>query len=172
LLFVCLFAGMAGQAMAFDDAESGWEPRSIIEPEPWRELDGELPPYPVESHLIETGISSSGGPYRIYLDSQSLSVTEDQVVRYTVVIVSDAGVWNVTHEGLHCGKKTYRRYAVGMDGKWQDLPDSRWLPLRDHGVTTYRKAFYNNYLCNPSGPYPKPEQIIRKFRSHRMLIDE
>jgi hypothetical protein len=166
MLLVCLCAGMAGQAAGgYEEGESGWQSHTFEAPEPWRELDSELPAYPLEKNLIEAGVRRAGGPYRIYLDAQSLSVAEDGVVRYTVVIVSDDGVWNVSHEGLHCGKKAYRRYAYGVDGKWQEMPDSTWLPLEGHGVYDYRKTFYNNYMCDPSGPYLQPEQIIRKFRS-------
>jgi len=172
VLLACLLAGLAGQAAAVEDSESGWEPPSFREAEPWRELDSELPAYPLEKNLIEAGVTRSGSLYRIYLDEQSLSVAEDQVVRYTVVIVSDDGFWNVSHEGLHCGKKAYRRYAYGMNGEWQELPDSPWLPLDGRGVNAYRKTFYNNYMCDPSGPYLQPEQIIREFRSRRMVIDE
>jgi hypothetical protein len=172
VLLVCLLACMVGQAVAFEDGESGWEPRNFQAAEPWRELDSELPAYPLEKNLIDTGVSKSGGPYRIYLDTQSLSVAEDGVVRYTVVIVSDDGIWNVTHEGLHCGKNMYRRYAYGMNGDWQELPDSPWLPLKGVGINAYRKTFYVDYMCNPYGAYMQPDEIIRKFRSRRMVIDE
>ena len=172
VLLVCLLAGMAGQVAGFERGESGWEPRNFQAPEPWRELDSELPAYPLEKNLIKAGVRRSVSPYSIYLDAQSLAATEDQVVRYTVVIVSDDGIWNVSHEGLHCGKKAYRRYAYGMDGEWQELPDSPWLPLKGRGINAYRISFYNNYMCNPSGPYLTPEQIIREFRTRRMVIDK
>jgi len=172
VLLVGLLACLAGQVAAIDEGESGGEQRSFQEAAPWRELDSELPAYPLEKNLIEAGVRRSVSAYRIYLDTQSLSVAEDQVVRYTVVIVSDDGIWNVSHEGLHCGKKAYRRYAYGMDGRWQELADSPWLPLQGRGITAYRNTFYNNYMCNPSGPYLQPEQIISEFRSRRMVIDE
>lgn len=172
VLLVCLLACMAGQAAGFEDGESGWQPHTFQAPEPWRELDSELPAYPLEKNLIDTGVSKSGGPYRIFLDTQSLLLAEDGVVHYTVVIVSDDGIWNVTHEGLHCGKNAYRRYAYGMNGEWQELTDSPWLPLKGVGVNAYRKTFYSNYMCDPFGPYLQPNEIIRKFRSRRMVIDE
>jgi hypothetical protein len=172
VLLVCLFACMVGQALALEDGESGSEPRTLQAPEAWRELDSELPAYPLEKNLIDTGVSKSGGPYRIYLDTQSLSVADDGVVRYTVVIVSDDGIWNVNHEGLHCGKNAYRRYAYGMNGAWQELPDSPWQPLKGVGASAYRKIFYLDYMCDPSGPYLQPDEIIRRFRLRSMVIDE
>jgi hypothetical protein len=172
VLLICLLVFMTGQAAGFDDAESGWVPRNFQEPEPWRELDSELPAYPQEQNLLDTGLSSAGRPYRIFLDVPGLSVTDDQVVRYTVVIISDDGIWNVSHEGLHCGKKAYRRYAYGTNGEWQELGDSPWLPLDDSGINAYRRTFYMNYMCDPASPYQQPEQIIRKFRSRRMIIGD
>jgi len=173
MLLVSLLACFAGQAAGgYEEGESGWQQRTFQAPEQWRELDSGLPEYPLEKNLIDTGVSKPGSPYRIYLDAQSLSVAEDGVARYTVVIVSDDGIWNVSHEGLHCGKSAYRRYAYGMNGKWQELPDSPWQPLESRGVNAYRKSFYTDYMCDPSGPYLQPDEIIRRFRSRRMVIDE
>jgi len=173
VLLVCLLACMAEQAPAFESGESGWEPRSFQAPEPWQELGSGLPAYPQKENLLDTGVSTAGRPYRIYLDTPSLSVAEDQVVRYTVVIISDDGIWNVTHEGLHCGEQAYRRYAYGVNGEWQELGDSPWLPLDDSGINAYRRKFYLNYMCDPASPYlQQPEQIIRKFRSRRMIIGD
>lgn len=172
VLLIFLLVFMAGQAAGFEGGESGWEPRNFQEPEPWRELDSGLPAYPQEQNLLDTGISTAGRPYRIFLDVPALSVTDDQIVRYTVVIISDDGVWNVSHEGLHCGKKAYRRYAYGVNGEWQDLGDSPWLPLDDSGISAYRWNFYMNYMCDPVSPYLQPKEIIRKFRSRRLMIGD
>jgi len=169
VLLVCL---LAGQAAAVEEGEYGWEPRSFQAPEPWRELDSELPAYPQEKQLVDTGVSTAALPYTIYVDAPSISVDEDQVVRYTVVIVSDDGIWNVSNEGLHCGKKAYRRYAYGMNGEWQKLADSPWLPLDGAGINAYRKTFYMDYMCDPTKPFLQPEQIIKKFTSRRLVGDD
>jgi hypothetical protein len=171
VLLTCLTAGMAGHVSAEDD-EPGWQSHSFQAHEPWRELDSELPAYPQEKNLLDTGISHGGSSYRFYLDTGSLSVAEDDVVRYTVVIVSEDGIWNVSHEGLHCGKKAYRRYAYGMNGEWQDLADTPWMPLDGAGINAYRKTFYMDYMCDPTSPMLQPEQIIRKFRSRRLVVDD
>jgi hypothetical protein len=172
VLLIFLLVFMAGQAAGFEDGESGWEPRNFQEPVPWRELDSELPAYPQEQNLLDTGVSTAGRPYRVFLDVPALSVTDDRIVRYTVVIISDDGIWNVSHEGLHCGNKAYRRYAYGVNGEWQEPGDSPWLPLDDSGINAYRWKFYMNYMCDPASPYLQAEQIIRKFRSRRMMIDD
>jgi hypothetical protein len=173
VLLIFLLVFMTGQAAGFEDGESGWEPRRFQQPESWRELGSALPAYPQEKNLLDTGVSTAGRPYRIFLDEPALSVTDDRIVRYTVVIISDDGIWNVTHEGLHCGEQAYRRYAYGVNGEWQELGDSPWLPLDDSGINAYRRKFYLNYMCDPASPYlQQPEQIIRKFRSRRMIIGD
>jgi hypothetical protein len=172
MLLTCLLVLVAGQAAGFDEEEAGWEPRNFQESEPWRELDSGLPAYPQEKNLLETGVGTSREPYRFYIDVPSVSVADDQVVRYTVVIISDDGVWNVSHEGLHCGKKAYRRYAYGVNGEWQELADSPWIPLEGDSMNAYRKFYYRDYMCDPASPYQQPAQIIRKFRSRRLMIDD
>jgi len=171
-MLLCLLAGAHLPAAGFDDAEMGWTPGTFQEAEPWKEGDSGLPAYPQKANLIRFDSKDAGGPYTIFLDAPSVAVGEDQVVRYTVVIVSDSGVWNVSYEGLHCGNKTYRRYAYGVDGAWQQLADSPWLPLDSRGLFAYRHNFYLDYMCNPSGAYLQPEQIISKFRSRKVLIGD
>ena len=172
MLLIFLLVFVIGPAAAAEDEESGGEPRNFREPEAWRELDSELPAYPQERNLLDTGVSTAGRPYRIFLDIPALSVTDDQIVRYTVVIISDDGIWNVTHEGLHCGERAYRRYAYGVNGEWQELGDSPWLPLDDSGINAYRRKFYMNYMCDPASPYLQVEQMIRKFRSRRLMTGD
>ena len=168
VLLSFLLACLAGQAAGSGEDESGWVPQPFQAPEPWRELDSELPAYPQDKNLLETGDGTSRRPFRFYLDVPSVSVTDDQVVRYTVVIISDDGIRNVTHEGLRCGEKAYRRYAYGINGEWHKLSDSPWLPLSGDGMNAYRSFYYENYMCDPASPYLQPEQIIRKFRLRRM----
>lgn len=172
MLLSCLLACLAGKAAGYDGSENGWTPRAFQAPDPWQELDSELPAYPLEENLVDTGVRPGGSSYRIYVDSKSLTVSEDQIVHYTVVVISEDGIWNVTNEGLHCGNKVYRRYAYGVNGEWQSLGDTPWQPLEGVGINAYRKTFYMHYMCVPSGPYLQPEQILRKFRSRRMVIDE
>lgn len=167
-----LLAVIFAQAAAFDDPDTGWTPGTFQEPEPWRELDSELPDWPREEDLLEVGSGGSGVPYRVYVDPASLTAGEDQIVRYTVVIVSPAGVRNVFYEGLHCGEKAYRRYAYGLDGEWRELGDADWHTLDSNGMFAYRRSFYFDYMCNPSGPYLQAEEIIHKLRSRRMVIGD
>jgi hypothetical protein len=172
VLYACLLLFVAPLASGYDDEAPGWSPRTFIEPEPWQEQEGGLPAYPEQDKLLELGINTGGQPYKIYIDPDSLTMGEDLVARYTVVIISSSGVWNVSYEGLHCGERTYRRYAYGFDGQWQLLDDPSWRPVTGLGMNRYRKAFYDIYMCSLTEPYPKAEQVLWKLRNGSPVLYE
>ena len=164
-----LYLLMAGTVQAFEyeveDASAPTVPAWQDDTPTWQEQGVELPPYPASlDSLIRLDISTSGLPYQIYLDPDSLSTGEDRVVRFTTVLVSSSGVWNVTYEGLHCGAKNFRRFAYGLDDNWRPLPDSSWQPITGRGANQYRKFLYDNYLCDASERYLKAEELVRKLR--------
>ena len=159
---------------AFSDAEDspGWTPKHIQSAKPWKEQQTELPAYPEKAHLLQVNISTGGQSFALFIDPRSVRIGDDSVVRYTVVMISPAGVWNVSHEGLHCGERRYRRYAYGYEGEWRKPGDTPWLPVSGLGVHQYRRMFYNDYMCNQATPYSNARQIIEKFRSSDYEYEE
>ncbi|MGB5440066.1 MAG: CNP1-like family protein [Gammaproteobacteria bacterium] len=157
---------MTLQPCIASDAEDSpdWTPQYMLPAEPRKEQQAGLPAYPLRDNLLEVNIST-GGPYKLYIDPLSVRSGKDSVVRYTVVIISSTGVWNIVNEGLHCGKNRYRRYAYGNAGEWRELADGPWLPLGGRGINQYRGVFYNDYMCNQVKPWSDPRQIVEKIRS-------
>lgn len=150
-------------ASAVEDEPMEW--RHIeSEEEAWQEQQGELPPYPDKGNLLQVEVDTEGLQFTVYLDKPSLVKGDDGVVRYTVILVSSTGVWNVSNEGLRCGEKMFRRYAYGVDGKWQPIIDSPWKPLKGNGANRYRKVFYNNYICDSTRLHQSAEQILDRFQ--------
>ena len=96
----------------------------------WQEQGSQLPAYPQDGRLLELNMDTTG--FRTYIDPQSLTAGADKVVRFTSVLVSASGVWNVTYEGLHCGEKSYRRFAYGSAGQWHELILSLLRAVSDH----------------------------------------
>jgi hypothetical protein len=161
---MCLLLVASFPVLAFEDEPTGWAPAYIEEqPDNWLEQEGELPAYPEKGNLLEVDVGTEGLQYTIYLDKPSLVKGDDGVVRYTVVLVSSTGVWNVTHEGLHCGERTCRRYAYGVDNKWQPLTNSSWSPLSGKGANSYRLVFYEKYICDPTRLKQSARQILDRF---------
>ena len=163
-LFVTVLICVPVMASAYDAEETGgWQQNYIEKPDVWEELDAALPGYPEKKNLMDLGIATDALQYTVYLDKPSLLLGEDGVVRYTVVLVSAADVWNVSNEVLRCGEKQFRRYAYGVDGNWQPLSNSPWRDIRGSGANRYRQILYADYFCNLTRPYQSAEEMIGRF---------
>lgn len=161
----CLLASPPSPAVNFGDEDAGWQPQHLAPSEPWEESRVELPAYPQRGDLLDVNINTAGQPYKVLIDPGSLSKDADGVVRYTVVLISTANVWNVSYEGLHCGNRRFRRYAYGIDGEWHTVGDPDWLPVAGLGINRYRNIFYDYFMCDPSGRITDAEQILRNIRA-------
>src|SRR4030065_1495297 len=92
---------------------------------PWVELSAQLPPAPKAENLVEFNVSSATRN-RHFVDTASISVGDDKVVRYTVVIEAAGGAKNVSFEGMRCATGERRLYAYGQpDGGWWEEGNTR-----------------------------------------------
>ncbi|MGB5539854.1 MAG: CNP1-like family protein [Gammaproteobacteria bacterium] len=171
-LMLCSALPAFGGSLPREDGPVGFTPDKLPGDQPWKELAGELPAYPEQSRLLDLDIDTGANPFRYYLDPASLTAGDDRVVRFTSVIVSPSGVWNVTYEGLRCGDRSYRRIAYGSNGQWHALPETPWQRISGSGTQRYRKVLYEKYMCPPAEPYRNADQILRRLRSNRPLIGD
>jgi hypothetical protein len=117
---------------------------------PWVELSAQLPPYPKAENLVEFKVSSAT-PHRHFVDTASISVGEDKVVRYTVVIEAAGGAKNVSFEGMRCETGERRLYAYGhADGSWSKARNAGWEGIKFRSMLSYQKALYEDHFC-PDG---------------------
>lgn len=117
---------------------------------PWVELAAQLPPTPKPENLVEFEVSSATRN-RHFIDVASISVGEDKVVRYTVVIEAAGGARNVAFEGLRCETAERRLYAYGHpDGTWSKARNAGWEGIRIRSLLSYHKALYEDHFC-PGG---------------------
>jgi hypothetical protein len=113
----------------------------------WREIEAQLPPPPQPGNLSRIEVSSASAN-RFLVDRASLSVGEDRVVRYTLVVESPAGARNISFEGMRCDVGEYKIYAFGRDqGAWSRNRNARWLPVPDRQQTSPQRALFYHYLC-------------------------
>ncbi len=159
-----------GEVYPREDGPAGLTRPPPPDDQQWQEQGSQLPAYPQDGRLLELNMDTTG--FRTYIDPQSLTAGADKVVRFTSVLVSASGVWNVTYEGLHCGEKSYRRFAYGSAGQWHELPASDWQPLTTTGTGAYRKTLYYRYMCNPVEPYKDADAILRRMHSSRPSIGD
>ena len=140
-------------------------PEDIDDPEAWKEIMANLPPYPRDSDLVEINIPSRGDRFATFIDSSNLLVgEEDRVVRYTVVIRSSSGVDNVLAEGIRCATREYREYAYGASGKFEPTLDRPWRLIgQPTGPFAYRLALSEDYACKyDRNPYSK-QTILKRI---------
>ena len=124
---------------------------------PWQELSAQLPPYPVPENLVEFDVSSATRN-RYWVDTESINVGKDKVVRYTVVIGAAGGASNVSFEGMRCATGERRLYAYGQpDGSWSKARNGGWEAIKFRSLLSYHKALYEDHFC--------PDGIVRGDRA-------
>jgi hypothetical protein len=128
----------------------------------WKEGAVRMPPYPVESGLIEF-VVSSGATFRFFIDPASLSVADDGVVRYTLVARSPSGVNNVSYEGIRCSNKSYRVFAQGAGGRWTPR-DGEWREIQARTIQRWHNVLYAEYLCPHHRPIDSAAEGVEALR--------
>lgn len=123
----------------------------------WVEVAAQLPAYPRTENLLPFTVSSATSNQH-FIDAASISVGEDQAIRYTVVIVTVGGAKNVSFEGLRCESGERRLYAYGHpDGTWSKARNAGWEGVKFRSLLSYQKALYEDYFC-PNGLRVKDSQ--------------
>lgn len=122
---------------------------------PWQEVQSQLPAYPRADRLLPFEVSAASRN-RHYIDDASLSVGEDGVVRYTVVVRTPGGAENVSFEGMRCDSGEHKLYAFGRSdgkgsGEWSRNRHARWKPIQARQATSYHRALFYHYLCTLEG---------------------
>jgi hypothetical protein len=154
-------------ARAFDEdvyGEDGWA--KFKEGPKWQQQDVVLPAYPRADDLIEVPLSLHDFPFTLWIDSTSLDVGDDRVVRYTGVLRSEAGVDNVFYEGIRCAKKEYQRYAYGSGGEFRPLQRPQWRRIRPVGQDRFRAVLMEGLLC-PLPGYDREQQLVDRLKARR-----
>jgi hypothetical protein len=157
-----LAAGVLVLAAACGHTEkSDWE-RSHEERLPPSENEVSLPAYPRERDLIEFFVAATS-EFRFFVDSNSVSVGSDGVVRYTLVARSAAGVENVSYEGMRCAASELRVYALGRERAWS-VTRSAWRPMEPRTMQAWHRALYREYFCPHREPIASRQQAVYSLR--------
>jgi hypothetical protein len=120
-----------------------------------RETVTVYPAYPREANLAAFSVPGTGG-FRFYVDRASLSVTEDAMVRYALVVRSPEGGDSASYEGLRCASGEFRVYALGRAGAWQ--PSSvGWRPLAQR----WHVVLAREYFCPQAVPIRNAAEGLR-----------
>jgi hypothetical protein len=140
----------------------------LVDADPdWKEAAVEMPAPPQADGLRSFDVGSSS-PNAFFVDEQSVSVGEDRVVRYTLVVRTPGGAENVTFEGIRCATGERRIYASGRkDGSWVAMKSSEWQPIGDNTYNRPRAALAYDYFCDgPAAPRDRKHalQLLQQRR--------
>ena len=141
-----------------------WDSDFDEDRKPWKEIEARIPSYPRSADLIpfEAGAAS---PHRFYVDARSLSVGEDGVVRYTLVVKAAGGATNVTFEGIRCELRQQKYYAVGRaDGSWARARNAQWRRIEPQDVNRHHYVLYSDYLCSGRDPVKSVRKMLELLR--------
>jgi len=121
-----------------------------------------LPAYPARERLIEFFVAATS-EFRFFVDSGSISVSRDGVVRYTLVARNSSGTDNVSFEGMRCASVEVRIYALGRDGGWVRRAGD-WRSLEGRSVQRWHNALYREYFCPQGQPIASTSEGVRSLR--------
>lgn len=148
----------------FDDPHELENPN--VEEYVWQEGKTELPDYPVEKNLIEFESEAVNSRFRYFIDKNSISISKaDGIVRYTLVIRSDRGSNNVSHEGMRCQSGEYKIYAYGSKDKFRMVKTPKWRVIQNKANYSFRKVLFNDAMCSADVFIDyTPERIVRALQ--------
>jgi hypothetical protein len=148
LVIATIAAGALAQPGLMPKDNPGFE-----EEAPWQELKEVEPPvFPRQENLREYYV----GPVtanNYFIDTSTLSVGSDGIVRYVLVVRTSGGATNVSFEGINCKQLTWKHYATGRsDGTWVKSRSVRaeWRPIENKPVNRHHASLSRDFFC-PAG---------------------
>ena len=161
----CILFALSVLAFPVHAQWAGWDYDFDREKKSWSELQAQLPPYPKSEELLQFD-AGSATPHRFFIDPASLSIGEDQVVRYTIVVRTAGGATNVSFEGMRCETREQKTYAIGHGGDhtWSRARNPQWRRIEYHEVNRQYGVLYRDILCRGKMPAPSVQQIVNVLK--------
>jgi len=169
VVFVCVVLGaLFGCGARMSGTGSSEAERTDADGKAVQELKPELPAYPQDRDLVEF-FPGPLGSHRYFIDAKSLSIGNDGIVRYSVVVKTSGGATNVAYEGIRCSSGEKRLYAMGdRHQKWMEAKRSDWEPIRTGKPNAYQGILFSEYFCpDRAAVLPDRETALRALRSGR-----
>lgn len=147
-----------------------WVPAERAEPateETWKEASLALPPFPRAQDLLPLRAETGDAEYSYYIDVNSVTLTSDEVLRYTVVIQAPGGANNIFYEGIRCATKEVKSFAYGTrDGRFERMANPEWRYLYVRGPMGFRTALVERYVCDEQGWAVDSDTVLERLVMH------
>lgn len=142
---------------------------------PFQEEKVKLPPAPKAEDLIRFDAGPTRRGFEHFVDGKTLSLGEDGVIRYTLVITSDAGARNVTYEGMRCNTAERKVYAFGRrDGAWSAARNAEWRPIPQSTGEGPIYMLYDDFFCPGKSAVASASEAVAALKAgaHPRSSDE
>ncbi len=142
----------------------GWDYNYDREIKPWAEMQAQIPGYPSDENLIPLDVGAVAR-HRFFVDSKSVSVGSDDVVRYTLMIKTAGGATNVSFEGIRCESREQKYYAIGRSDKtWVRARNPQWRYIEFKEINAQHITLYAEFMCRGKFMVESVEQIVQALR--------
>lgn len=130
----------------------------------WREAEAPPPQWPEDGNLLSIPMLLNDN-VKVHVDARAVSRGRDGVLRYTLVIDSQAGARNVLYEGIRCETREYKTYAIGtVDRRFRVLKGAAWQYIERIPFNGYRFILYNQFACDTSNSARDPQEFIEALK--------
>lgn len=128
-----------------------------------------LPAQPKSDDLLRYTVGA-GASMTFAIDAKSVSVGDDQIVRYSSVITSPSGAMNISYEGIRCKTAERKLFATGRpDGTWNALPNAEWRRISSAGANSYQATLFRDFFCDGDTVAGKAATIVDRIRRSKSL---
>jgi len=113
----------------------------------FKELDLAPPAFPRDKDLIEFTIKGRT-QNRYFVDTSTLSVDADKVVRFVLEVRTPTGVRNVTYSGVRCETLEWKDYAFASPERvWREDAQADWRFVETKNLNNYKRSLVDEFLC-------------------------
>jgi len=138
----------------------------------WEELEVPPPPAPKAENLQPFYVGPTA-TQTFAIDTKSLAIGKDGVIRYTLVAVSQGGAKNVSYEGIRCATFEKKIYALGReDGSWAPSRRNQWEGIVRSKVNRQHAALAQDYFCSNLTIVGNEKEMLERMKYRRTLTDE
>ncbi len=159
--FLSSSAALAAKDYFSNEPKFNFDPSLV---EQWKEADVRAPAYPRDADLVAVTLGPTD-TFKLYIDTKSVSLASDRVLRLTLIVESSSGTRNVFFDGMRCETRRYKTYAVGSsDGKFVPAKNAQWQDIPRPSQNGFRFHLFQHYVCNDISLAVSPREFLDRLK--------
>jgi hypothetical protein len=104
------------------------------------------------------------------IDTKSLLITKEGIIRFSMVATSNSGAKNISHEGIRCATSEKKLYALARtDGSWSKVREPSWSHIYGNSYNNHHSILASDYFCDGNIIAGNHERMIDRIRRQESL---